>query len=195
MQVNSGFRSDHECRPEEVLNKPRHPLGREVLGWLKDILVALVIAVLMVVFLYQPVKVEGTSMQPQLEDQERIFVNKFIYRFEEIRRGDVVVFNYPRDPSKSFIKRVIGIPGDWVAIERGNVLVNGTSLMEPYVKRSFQDQDSYAPLQVPAGEYYVLGDHRNASNDSRSWGLVPRGNIFGKAVICYWPFKKAGFIK
>ena len=102
----------------------------EFRGWLKDILLAVVIAFLMVVFLYQPVKVEGTSMQPELLDQERIFVNKFVYHFEEIHRGDIVVFWYPKDPSKSFIKRVLGVPGDLVSIRDGQVYINGQLVEE-----------------------------------------------------------------
>lgn len=166
----------------------------EFRGWLKDILLAVVIAFLMVVFLYQPVKVEGTSMQPELLDQERIFVNKFVYHFEEIHRGDIVVFWYPKDPSKSFIKRVLGIPGDVVSIRDGLVYINGQLVEERYVPRGYQDADSYPVVRVREGHYYVLGDHRNASNDSRSWGLVPRKYIYGKAVFRYWPVEKAGFL-
>jgi len=167
----------------------------ELRGWLKDILLAVVIAFLMVVFLYQPVKVEGTSMQPELLDQERIFVNKFVYHFEEIHRGDIVVFWYPKDPSKSFIKRVLGVPGDVVSIRDGQVYINGQLVEERYVPRGYQDADSYPPVRVREGHYYVLGDHRNASNDSRSWGLVPRKYIYGKAVFRYWPVEKAGFLE
>jgi signal peptidase I len=167
----------------------------EFRGWLKDILLAVAIAFLMVVFLYQPVKVEGTSMQPELLDQERIFVNKFVYHFEEIHRGDIVVFWYPKDPSKSFIKRVVGVPGDLVAVRDGHVYINGELLEEHYVPRRYQDFDSYPPTRVKDGHYYVLGDHRNASNDSRSWGLVPRKYIYGKAVFRYWPVEKVGFIE
>jgi signal peptidase I len=166
----------------------------EFRGWLKDILLAVVIAFLMVVFLYQPVKVEGTSMQPELLDQERIFVNKFVYHFEEIHRGDIVVFWYPKDPSKSFIKRVLGVPGDVVSIREGQVYINGQLVEERYVPRGYQDADSYPLVRVREGHYYVLGDHRNASNDSRSWGLVPRKYIYGKAVFRYWPVEKAGFL-
>ena len=166
----------------------------EFRGWLKDILLAVVIAFLMVVFLYQPVKVEGTSMQPELLDQERIFVNKFVYHFEEIHRGDIVVFWYPKDPSKSFIKRVLGVPGDVVSIREGQVYINGQLVEERYVPRGYQDADSYPLVRVREGHYYVLGDQRNASNDSRSWGWVPRKYIYGKAVFRYWPVVKAGFL-
>lgn len=167
----------------------------EFKGWVKDILLAVVIAFLMVVFLYQPVKVEGTSMQPELLDQERIFVNKFVYHFEGIHRGDIVVFWYPKDPSKSFIKRVVGVPGDLVSVKDGLVYINGELLKERYVPRGYQDLDSYPPVRVKEDHYYVLGDHRNASNDSRAWGLVPRKYIYGKAVFRYWPVEKAGFLE
>jgi len=167
-------------------------LIKDFRGWMKDILLAVVIAVLMVVFLYQPVKVEGTSMQPELVDQERIFVNKFVYRFEEIHRGDIVVFWYPRDPSKSFIKRVIGVPGDVVSVNNGQVFINGSLLEEKYVPRGYQDLESFPPMRVKEDHYYVLGDHRNASNDSRSWGLVPEKYIYGKAMFRYWPLPRIG---
>ncbi len=181
---------------ESKIPEPSAPgILAEFRGWLKDILLAVVIAFLMVVFLYQPVKVEGTSMQPELLDQERIFVNKFVYHFEEIHRGDIVVFWYPKDPSKSFIKRVLGVPGDVVSIRDGQVYINGQLVEERYVPRGYQDADSYPPVRVRDGHYYVLGDHRNASNDSRSWGLVPRKYIYGKAVFRYWPVEKAGFLE
>ena len=181
---------ESEIREESTLG-----ILAEFRGWLKDILLAVVIAFLMVVFLYQPVKVEGTSMQPELLDQERIFVNKFVYHFEEIHRGDIVVFWYPKDPSKSFIKRVLGVPGDVVSIRDGQVYINGQLVEERYVPRGYQDADSYPAVRVREGHYYVLGDHRNASNDSRSWGLVPRKYIYGKAVFRYWPVEKAGFLE
>jgi signal peptidase I len=181
---------------ENHIPEPSTPgILAEFRGWLKDILLAVVIVFLMVVFLYQPVKVEGTSMQPELLDQERIFVNKFVYHFEEIHRGDIVVFWYPKDPSKSFIKRVLGVPGDLVLIRDGQVYINGQLVEERYVPRGYQDADSYPPVRVREGHYYVLGDHRNASNDSRSWGLVPRKYIYGKAVFRYWPVEKAGFLE
>src|SRR5574337_702407 len=134
-------------------------LRREVRGWARDLLLAVDLAMVIIVFLYQPVKVEGTSMAPLLTDQERIFINKFVYRFEPIERGDVVVFWYPLDHSKSFIKRVVGLPGEMVEIRQGWVYVNGTRLDEPCVPPRFADAGTYGPIRVPAGEYFVLGDH------------------------------------
>jgi len=154
------------------------------------------IAVVVILFLYQPVKVEGTSMMPSLVDQERIFINKFAYRFgiSEVNRGDTVVFWFPGDPSKSYIKRVIGVPGDRVQIDRGAVSVNGHVLDEPYVPTEYRDEVSMRESIVPEGEYLVLGDHRSSSNDSRTWGTVPRHFIYGKAVFVYWPLDRLGLV-
>jgi signal peptidase I len=166
----------------------------EIRGWARDVLFAIAGAVVIVVFFYQPVKVEGTSMSPELVDQERIFVNKFVYRLDSIDRGDIVVFWFPLDRSKSYIKRIVGIPGDIVEVRRGRVYVNDEPLREEYVPPQFLDSRSYAPVQVAEGQYYVLGDHRNQSSDSRNWGLVPEDHIFGKAVFRYWPVSKIGAI-
>ena len=164
-------------------------------AWARDLVVSLFIAGVFIVFLYQPVKVEGTSMMPQLVDQERIFINKFVYKFETIQQGDVVVFWYPLDPSKSYIKRVIGLPGDIVRISGGRVLVNGQALPEPYVAAEYFDRQSYPPVQVEPEHYFVMGDHRNSSNDSRAWGTVARNYIYGKAVLVYWPMKFFGRVQ
>lgn len=163
--------------------------------WVRDLCISIVISGFIILFLYQPVKVEGTSMLPGLEDQERIFINKFVYKFEPIERGDVVVFRYPRDPSKSYIKRVIGMPGDVVRIDHGRVYVNGVKLDEAYVPRDFLDGRSAAAFTVPAHSYYVLGDHRSMSNDSREFGPVGEEYIYGKAVFAYWPVDKAGRLR
>ncbi|MBN1571536.1 MAG: signal peptidase I [Acidobacteria bacterium] len=164
-------------------------------SWFRDILFAFTIAIFIVIFVVQPVKVEGTSMQPQLVDQERIFVNRFIYRFSDIQRGDVVVFWFPKDRSKSFIKRVVGIPGDQVEIQRGIVYVNGKRIWEPYLRPEFQDFRSFQKTIVPSGQYFVLGDHRNSSNDSRNWGFVTHSLIYGKAIFSYWPFSRLGLVE
>lgn len=163
-----------------------------VMNWTRDLLIALGLAAVIIVFLYQPVKVEGTSMSPLLTDQERIFINKFVYRFEPIQRGDVVVFWYPMDRSKSFIKRVIALSGDTVEIRQGRVMVNGKELDEPYVPAQFADRNSLGPAHIPEGSFFVLGDHRNSSNDSRVFGPVPGQFIYGKAVFVYWPVERFG---
>jgi len=163
--------------------------------WLRDLIISLAISCFIIIFLYQPVKVEGTSMMPSLEDQERIFVNKLVYRLEPIQRGDIVVFRYPRDPSKSFIKRVIGLAGDHIRIDEGRVYVNGTRLDEDYVPQVYEDLRSYPEIVVPPDSYFVLGDHRSLSNDSRDFGPVNQSYIYGKAVFGYWPMDKMGRVR
>jgi len=167
------------------------------LSWIRDLAFSVLLAVILIVFIYQPVKVEGTSMMPALTDQERIFINKFTYRFGSgnIERGDLVVFWFPLDRSKSYIKRVIALPGDTVQIDSGTVYVNGTQLDEPYVPNEYRDRQSQALVTVPPDNYFVLGDHRSSSNDSRAWGTVERKFIYGKAVFVYWPLDKMGRLK
>jgi signal peptidase I len=149
----------------------------------------------LVTFVAQAFRVQGTSMLPALEDGERIIVNKLAYRFGSIGRGDVVVFWYPRDPSVSFIKRVVGLPGDVVELREGVLFVNGQAAAEGYVSPRFRDHDDVGPVQVPRGYYYVLGDHRSSSNDSRNWGEVPEKYIYGKALARFWPLSKVGVIR
>jgi signal peptidase I len=172
--------------------KPSSGLGP--ISLLRDVAISVALAVILIVFIYQPVKVEGTSMMPGLTDQERIFVNKYEYKLapNNIRRGDLVVFHYPLDPSQSYIKRVVGLPGDAVQILGGDVYVNSRKLDEPYVLDEYRDRDSWPLAIVPTDDYFVLGDHRNSSSDSRSWGFVGRNRIYGKAVLVYWPFEKIG---
>jgi len=171
-----------------------HPLP-VVAVWARDLLVSLAISAFIIIFLYQPVKVEGVSMMPGLEDQERIFVNKFVYRWEPIERGDIIVFRYPRDTSKSYIKRVIGVAGDRVRIVNGQVYVNGEALDEDYVPSDYADGRSYPELVVPRNSYFVLGDHRTMSSDSREFGAVNDRYIYGKAVFGYWPMEKLGRLR
>lgn len=170
---------------------------RATLSWFRDLFLSVLIAIVVILFLYQPVKVEGTSMTPSLQDDERIFINKFIYRFgiSDIDRGDTVVFLYPNDITKSYIKRVIGIPGDSVEIDDGTVIVNGKAIPEPYVADYNRDQITMARRVVPPDQYFVLGDHRSSSNDSRAWGWVPRQYIYGKAVFVYWPLENLGAVR
>ena len=188
---------DQERDVPEPLAARRRPALGTVGYWLRDLLLSVVIAIIVILFLYQPVKVEGTSMMPSLTDQERIFINKFTYRFGigSIERGDMVVFWFPMDRSKSYIKRIIGLPGDLVEIEDGKVIVNGQPLTEEYVPEEYRDHTVYAARRVPLDQYFVLGDHRSSSNDSRAWGTVERKFIYGKAVFVYWPLDKLGRVK
>jgi signal peptidase I len=184
-------------RPDQA---SRNNLWAEARLLLRDLVFALMIAALVVVFVVQPVKVEGTSMLPRLHDGERIFVNKLIYYDEyrwapKIDRGDIVVFWFPDDPSKSYIKRVVGLPGDTVEMREGTVLINGTVLEEKYLdpKENLSTR-SQAPVYVKPNYYFVMGDNRDNSSDSRSWGLVPKKYIYGKALLRYWPPSAASVI-
>ena len=134
-------------------------------------------------------------MQPRIEDNERILVNKFIYRFQGVEHGDVVVFYYPRDPSVSYIKRVIGLPGDLVEIRSGSVHVNGVVIDEPYLLPEYRDRYDLPETMVERGHYFVMGDHRSSSMDSRSFGSVPEKYIYGKAAFCVWPIAKTGRVR
>ena len=163
-------------------------------SWMRDLIVSVSVSAFIFIFLYQPVRVEGTSMLPRLEDHDRLFINKFVYHFEAIQHGDVVVFHYPRDPEKSYIKRVIAVPGDHLRIDRGDVILNGKPLPEPYVPDEFRDERSMSEIVVPADTYFMMGDHRSISSDSREFGPVDRDLIYGKAAFVYWPRRDAGVV-
>ena len=164
-------------------------------SWSRDLMISVAISMFIILFLYQPVRVEGTSMLPVLEDQDRLFINKFAYRFEDIHRGDVVVFLYPQDHSKSYIKRVIALPGDELRIDHGTVSVNGVVLTENYVPVKYEDDRSQPEMIIPEGEFFVMGDHRSISSDSRDFGPVSRPLIYGKAAFVYWPMDQAGVVR
>jgi signal peptidase I len=172
----------------------RAQIWRALWELVHDLSVAVLFCFFLITFVAQAFRVQGTSMLPLLEDGERIIVNKFIYRFQPIDRGDVVVFWYPKDPSVSFIKRVVGVPGDLVELRSGLLYVNGRRVSEAYVSPQFNDGETHTPVEVSKGYYYVLGDHRNSSNDSRNWGEVPEKYIYGKAFFRFWPLSKSGFI-
>jgi signal peptidase I len=181
-------------QPEPVAPAPEPSGLRTLSNWIRDLLFALLFSFFIIVFVYQPVKVEGGSMEPGLEDQEHIVINKLVYRVESIERGDIVVFHYPRDTRKSFIKRVVGLPGDHIRIAYGHVFVNDEPVAEPYVPSDYLDARSFPEIVVPGNAYFVLGDHRSMSNDSREFGPVMRSYIYGKAVFGYWPMEKLGTV-
>lgn len=170
-------------------------LWHEAKSLLKDIFFAGFIAVLIVMFVVQPVRVEGQSMMPRLHDQDRIFVNKFLYSLREwmgdrepIKRGDIVVLLFPLDPSKSYIKRVVGLPGEEINVENGKLYINGTLVEEPYLDPEYLSVDTVGTKRVPEHHYYVMGDNRRNSSDSRMWDFVPEKYIYGKAIFRYYPF-------
>jgi signal peptidase I len=171
-------------------------LWGELRSLLRDVIFAGVIAILIVGFVVQPVRVEGQSMMPKLHDQDRIFVNKFIYPLREwigdkepIKRGDIVVLLYPDDPSKSYIKRVVGLPGEEINVENGKLYINGMQIDEPYLDTEYISSDSMpGSVHVKEHHYFVMGDNRRNSSDSRYWGLVPEKYIYGKAIFRYYPF-------
>lgn len=167
---------------------------QSLIDLLHDLAIAVIVCVLLITYVVQAFKVQGTSMSPELLDGERILVNKFLYRFADIGRGDVVVFWYPEDPKLSFIKRVVGLPGETVEVRNGNVYVDGILIDEPYVVVDNADRRSLASQEIRPGHYFVLGDNRRGSNDSRSWGLVPERYIYGKAFVRIWPLKDVGAV-
>lgn len=155
--------------------------------YVETIVGAVVLAFLIMTFVARAFTVDGPSMMPTLLDGERLLVDKISYRFIEPRRGDIVVFRYPADPTQHFIKRIIGLPGDTVEVRGGQVFINGSLLTENYVlQRAF---GRFGPRQVPEGAYFVLGDNRNNSEDSRDprVGFVPRSHVVGRAIWRYWP--------
>ncbi len=174
---------------------PAPAAGGGMRSWLRDTAVSIIVSAFIIVFLYQPVRVEGTSMLPMLEDQDRLFINKMAYRVGEIHRGDVVVFLYPRDHQKSYIKRVIAVPGDDLRIDHGRVYVNGARVEERYVPSRYADDRSEAEMVIPQHSYFVMGDHRSISSDSRDFGTVDRALVYGKAAFVYWPIDQAGVVR
>jgi len=188
--------SPTEVHPAPETTPPPSRAVEGALGlWIRDLLISAAVSILIILFLYQPVRVEGTSMLPRLEDHDRLFINKFVYHITSIERGDVVVFHYPRDPEKSYIKRVIALPGDKLRIDHGQVWVNGKALTENYVPDMYRDSRSYGETVIPDDAYFVMGDHRSISSDSREFGVVERDLIYGKAAFVYWPAQDAGEVK
>ena len=163
----------------------------EVVTWVRTLISAAVYAILIVTFGFQIARVEGESMAPTLENEDRLVVNKLAYRIGEPRRGDIVMLYYPVDPSKSFVKRVIAEEGDTVHIIQGRVYVNDIPLMDDYVREDYRGEDDFGPKVIPEGYDFVMGDHRNNSSDSRHWGMVPKRYITGRVQVRWWPVTAA----
>jgi signal peptidase I len=182
---------DAASRPEGVQSWTAR-LGEELVTWFKTLASAAVYATLIVTFGFQVARVEGQSMAPTLSDQDRLIVNKLVYRLTDPQRGDIVMLYYPLDPDKSFVKRVIAEEGDTVRVVEGRVYVNDVPLLDDaYVPPEYRDHQDYGPHVVPEGYYFVMGDHRNNSSDSRHWGWVPKKYIIGKVQLRWWPVPSA----
>jgi signal peptidase I len=171
---------------------PRQHRGIEALiAWLKTVASAAVYAIVIVTFGFQVARVEGHSMDPTLSDQDRLIVNKLAYRIGQPHVGDISMLYYPNDPSKALVKRVIAAEGDQVRIVAGNVYRNGILVDDSFVPPALRSHEDWGPQVVPEGYYFVLGDNRNNSSDSRTWGYVPKKYISGKVQLRWWPLRHA----
>jgi signal peptidase I len=180
--------------PDPTTHGPVITLGQvrdEIVAWLKTLFSAAVYATLIVTFGFQVARVEGQSMAPTLANDDRLIVNKLAYRLGDPRRGDIVMLYYPINPDKSFVKRVIAEENDVVRIVDGRVYVNDVPLRDDYVPPEYRSHDDFGPQVVPEGYYFVMGDHRNNSSDSRHWGMVPKKYIIGKVQVRWWPVPHA----
>jgi signal peptidase I len=166
-------------------------IGREVVAALQTLISAAVYATLIVTFGFQVARVDGLSMAPTLEDHDRLIVNKLVYELGDPRPGDIVMLYYPLNPEKMFVKRVIAREGDTVRIVDGRVYVNDVPLHDDYVPVEFRSHDDWGPQVIQQGYYFVMGDHRNNSSDSRHWGPVPKKYIVGKVKVRWWPLQEA----
>ena len=188
--------SPHVADASAALEPPHEPIApaaagarhfatlrAELVAWFKTLFSAAVYATLIVTFGFQVARVEGESMAPTLENQDRLIVNKLAYRLGPPRRGDIVMLYYPRDPDKSFVKRVIAEEGDTVKIEDGRVFVNDVPMQDDYVLAEYRSHEDQPAQVIPSGYYFVMGDHRNNSADSRHWGFVPVRYVVGKVIF------------
>lgn len=171
---------------------------KEALSWIKDIVIVLIIVWIITTFIGQKTYVKGQSMQPTLHNGDHVIINKISYRFSEPRRYDIVVFPYQKNPEQNYIKRIIGLPGDEVNIQNGKVYINGNEIDEKYEFNDIKNLgDQKYPLVVPEGQYFVMGDNRNNSSDSRytDVGTIIEEDLIGKAALRIWPMKDFGIVK
>jgi signal peptidase I len=166
-------------------------LVEDTMSWVKTLTAAAVYATLMITFVFQIARVEGQSMASTLDDQDRLIVNKFAYHIGKPQVGDIVMLYYPAEPDKAFVKRVIARPGDEVRVVAGKVYRNGTLMDDSFVRAEYHSHEDWGPQVMPAGYYFVMGDHRNDSFDSRQWGFVPEKYIAGRVQVRWWPLPHA----
>ena len=179
----------------------RDELVHEIKEWASSIIVALVLTLIIRTYVIQAFKIPSGSMRPTLMEGDKLFVNKYLYRFEKPKRGDIIVFKYPVDPKKDFIKRLVGFGGETVEIRDGKIYIDGKVLDDPdsFGKFYYYNHDPYGGpndrILIPEGAYYALGDNSANSTDSRFWGFVPKKNVLGKAIFRWWPPKRIGPIR
>jgi len=179
---------DGDARPAELVG-PWKRMAQEIVSAAQTLVSAAVYATLIVTFGFQVARVDGLSMAPTLEDHDRLIVNKLVYELGDPRPGDIVMLYYPLNPEKMFVKRVIAREGDTVRIVDGRVYVNDIPLRDDYVPAEFRSHDDWGPQVIQQGYYFVMGDHRNNSSDSRHWGPVPKKYIVGKVKVRWWPIQ------
>jgi len=194
---------DQETHERQEVAAPRRPRPEKsvVRQYAEAFVIAIVLALAIRTFVVQAFKIPSGSMLPTLQIGDHILVNKFIYLFTDPKRGDIIVFRFPQDEGRDFIKRVVALPGEKVEIRRKQVFVNGTPLQEPYavhLDQSIQDnphspRDNFGPLEVPPGQLFMMGDNRDFSMDSRFWGFLDRKKIRGKAFVIYWSWDRERF--
>jgi len=181
-------RESHREVSSETRNRPFY---REIM---ESVVIAVMLAVVIRLFILEPFYIPSGSMEPTLKEFDRIIVSKVNYRFQEPKRGDVVVFKYPLDPKRNFVKRLIAVGGETVAIRNSRLYINGQLVPEDYLPQGLRFAD-FGPKEVPEGSYFMLGDNRNNSDDSRVWGFLPKDLIVGKAILIYWPPGRAGVVR
>ena len=173
--------------PADTAPVAGNPIGTALVTWLKTMATAGVYATLIVTFVCQVARVDGTSMAPTLEDEDRLVVNKLAYRFHDPQVGDIVMLLYPLDPDKSYVKRIVAQEGDTLQIRAGRVFRNGVVLDDSFIPPAYRGHDDWGPEVIPEGSYFVMGDHRTHSSDSRQWRFVPKKYIVGKVQLRWWP--------
>jgi signal peptidase I len=169
----------------------RHRIVQECIAWLRTLASAAMYATLLITFVGQVARVQGTSMAPTLLDRDRLLVNKLAYRLADPQVGDIVMLYYPEDPEKSFVKRVVAEEGDTIRSANGRVFRNEIPLDDTFIPEEYRSYDTWGPIVVRRGYYFVMGDHRNNSSDSRTWGEVPKKYIIGKVQVRWWPVNHA----
>ena len=182
------FNKEIKENPDAEDNAKKLSSLREII---ESIVIAVILAVVIRMFIIEPFYIPSGSMEPTLLINDRIIVSKVSYYFNEPERGDIVVFKYPKDPERNFVKRLIGKPGEVIELRDSKLYVDGKQVAQNFLPPGLEYPD-YGPIKVPEGQYFMLGDNRNNSEDSRYWGTLPEENIIGKAVVIYWPLNRIG---